>query len=792
MRLAILCFAFGVFCLQWQEVVPSRLFLFGMASVALLVGIRVWHRKGSRYLGWPVAFVFGLVWAGWMVQARLEQRLDPVLEGRDIQVVGVISGLPVRTENGWRFPFRVEQAQDGLPETLSLSWYQRRASSHQDETLGFQGDLPDLHAGQRWCLTVRLKRPHGNVNPHGFDYEAWLLAQDIRATGYVRPSAAVRLLEDFVFRPENVVAHLRERIRDRFEQQLAGRTYAGVLIALVIGDQRAIDARQWQLFSRTGITHLVSISGLHVTMLAALTYGLVNFFWRRWPVLMLRCPAQRAAALGGFLAALAYCLLAGFAVPAQRTLYMLAVVALALWRGRMTSVSRVWLLALLLVLLLDPWAVLAPGFWLSFGAVGLLFYVATGRVGREHWLREWGRTQWAVTLGSIPLLLLLFQQFSLVSPLANAIAIPVVSFVVTPLALAAALPPLSFLLWPAHWVLEALMHLMAELAYWPWAIWQQAVPPTWLWLAGWVGCLWLLLPRGFPARWLGAVSLLSLLAYTPERPEEGAARLTVLDVGQGLAVHVQTARHDLLYDTGPLYTAEADAGNRVLLPYLRAVGVPALTGVVVTHRDTDHSGGAESLIDGMPVGWLMSSLEFEHVLSALPVKSLRCEAGQSWNWDGVQFTILHPTAAQYAQTVHKTNEMSCVMRVSTGGGSVLLTADIEVASEAAILSRLESAGQSEQLRSTVLLAPHHGSRTSSSAEFIRAVAAKAVIFPVGYRNAFGHPRADVVERYRTTGAALRRTDVEGALRIDLPTHVDKGEVSVTSERARHPRYWYGQ
>ena len=350
-------------------------------------------------------------------------------------------------------------------------------------------------------------------------------------------------------------------------------------MALAVGDQRAIDAEQWRLFSRTGITHLMSISGLHVTMFASLAYALLNWLWRRSPKLPLRIPAQRVAVVGGFAAALFYCLIAGFAVPAQRTLYMLAVVAIALWAQRSVSASRVLALALLLVLLLDPWAVLAAGFWLSFGAVALLFYVGSSRLGAAHWLTEWGRTQWAVTLGSIPALLLLFQQFSLVSPLANAIAIPLVSFVITPLALAAAaLPPLGMLLEPAHLVTAWLMGFIEWLAELPWAVWQQHAPPTWAWLTGLAGSAWLLLPRGFPARWLGLVAMLPLLLAPPARPAPGEARLTVLDVGQGLAIHIQTANHDLLYDSGPSYSIEANSATASSCPTCARAGCRRWTG----------------------------------------------------------------------------------------------------------------------------------------------------------------------------------------------------------------------
>ena len=793
MRLSILCFAVGIAWLQQQASLPDP------ALLALLggggAGLLLLPLAGRRYhIAAPLgAFLIGIAWAGGMAQQRMADALPPSDEGRDIRVIGVISGLPQRFENGQRFDFSVEQAESGatVPARISLAWYRGWRRELEEAREDGAPSVPELHAGERWQFTVRLKRPHGNLNPDGFDYEAWLLEAGIRATGYVRPAADNLRRDAFVMRPGTLVERLREDIRARILRALPERPYAGILVALAVGDQRAIDAEQWRLFSRTGITHLMSISGLHVTMFASLAYALTNWLWRRSPGLMLRVPAQRVAVAGGFAAALLYCLVAGFAVPAQRTLTMLAVVAVALWARRTASPSRVLALALLPVLLLDPWAVLAAGFWLSFGAVALLFYIGSRRLGTAHWLMEWGRAQWAVTLGSIPALLLLFQQFSLVSPLANAIAIPVVSFVVTPLVLAAAaLPPLGFLLEPAHLLTAWLMLFIEWLASLPWAVWQQHAPPAWAWLTGLAGCLWLLLPRGFPARWLGLVALLPLLLALPARPLPGEAKLTVLDVGQGLAIHIQTANHDLLYDTGPTYTIEANSGNRVIVPYLRARGVQALDGMIVTHRDTDHSGGAASVLDAVPVGWLMSSLEQEHPLAAASVRALNCIDGQAWEWDGVRFAVLHPAESQYAAPSRKSNDMSCVLKVSTAHGSALLTSDIEALSERALLARKQAGagGARNDLRADILVAPHHGSRTSSTPEFIAAVGARTVIFPAGYRNRFGHPRADVVERYRLSGAALHRTDREGALTFHLTQQPSLARI--VAERDERRRYWH--
>ncbi|MDO8933406.1 MAG: DNA internalization-related competence protein ComEC/Rec2 [Rhodocyclaceae bacterium] len=777
MRLAIPAFAAGVTWLQWQPVLPETVALLAAATaggLCLVLPLLSRRWRAAAPLG---ACLAGIAWAGLMAHMRLADALPVANEGEDIEVVGVVAGLPQPFENGLRFEFDVEQTARAVPAHVSLAWY--RGWRESDEEMPA---VRQVHAGERWRLTVRLKRPHGNFNPHGFDYEAWLLERGIRATGYVRPGGHERL-DEFVARPGYAVERLRERIRERYRRVLGDSPYAGILVALAIGDQRAIDPALWQVFARTGTTHLMSISGLHVTMLAGLAFGLVSFLWRRSARLPLRLPAQKAAALAGFAAALAYSLLAGFEVPAQRTLYMLGVVAVALWSGRVLASGRILALALLAVLLLDPWAVLAAGFWLSFGAVALLLHIGSGRIGRGHWLADWGRAQWAVTIGMVPVLLALFQQFSLVSPLANAVAIPVVSFVVTPLALAGALPLGEPLLWLAHAVMGWQMALLERLAASPWAVWQQQAPPFWSLLLATAGVAWLLLPRGFPARWLGLAACLPLVLVAPPRPAGGTAVVAVLDVGQGLALHVQTASHDLIYDTGPMFSPDANSGNRIIVPYLRAVGVQRLDALIVTHEDKDHSGGAESVLEAIPVDRLIGSLPYEHPLSAAPVAQYPCTDGDTWDWDGVRFEMLHPTPLQYLAPARKTNNLSCVLKVTAAGKAMLLTADIEAVDEAALLAR-----HGNELHADVLTVPHHGSRTSSTAEFIVAVGARTAIFPVGYRNRFGHPKEDVVERYRASGAALRRTDAEGALTVMLGA----GEVEVAGERAGRKRYWHGR
>lgn len=779
MRMSILAFAAGVWVLQQQAALPGWNVLAGLAAVSAGLTFAVLKLRfgGRRALAVMAAALAGFAWAAALGQARLADALPEANEGRDIRVAGVVAGLPQAYENGVRFDFAVESSDAAVPSRISLAWYRGWRLEESDEWHALQ----ELHAGERWQLVVRLKRPHGNLNPQGFDYEAWLFERGVRATGYVRADDDNRRLAAFVARPAYGVERLREAVRARFLRALPEHDYAGVLVALAVGDQRAIDGGLWQLFARTGISHLMSISGLHVTMVAALGAWLVSFFWRRRPALMLRLPAQKAAAAAGWATAFAYCLLAGFGVPAQRTLFMLSVVALALWLGRAASGSRVLALALLLVLLADPWAVLSAGFWLSFGAVALLFFVSSGRLAPRHWLAEWGRAQWAVTLGLLPALLALFQQFSLVSPIANAVAIPVVSFVVTPLALIAAVLPFDALLLLAHQILAGLMAFVEWLAGLPLAVWQQHAPPAWAVGLAALGCAWLLLPRGFPARGVGALLIFPLVLVEPARPAVGELRLTVLDVGQGLAVHAQTASHDLVYDTGPQFSPDANSGNRILLPYLRAAGVRRLDGLILTHEDKDHSGGALSLLDGLPVAWTSSSLPDDHPFREAPGHRT-CIDGQAWEWDGVRFEMLHPEATGYASAKRKSNDMSCVLKVSSAYGSALLTGDIETISEQALSKR-----QGERLRADVLLAPHHGSRTSSSPEFLAAVGAETVVFPVGYRNRFRHPNEAVWRRYEETGAQLLRTDRDGAVTVEFAV-----PRRLTFERAARRRYWHGR
>ena len=790
----LLAFALGVIALQFQPALPSAPWLAWAAIPLVFAAAAVWiarrgaGRRGVVALGVALLFasaavgMAGFSYAAWRAELRLADALPPAWEGRDIELIGVVDELPQHVDRGTRFAFAVERViTDGavVPAEISLAWY---AGWLHDSAAD---EVPDLHSGERWKLLVRLKRPHGTVNPHGFDVEAWLLENNLRATGYVRKADVNRRLDAFAGRATDYVSRMRESIRDRMLAALEGKPYAGVIAALAIGDERAIPSEQWQLFNRTGIGHLISISGLHITFFATLMGALVLWLWRRSHTLTNMLPARKAAAVAGVIAAFAYVLLAGFQIPAQRTLYMLIVAAIGLWLGRPGTASVVWIWALAVVLVWDPWAGLTPGFWLSFGAVGLLLYIGVGRIGRAPVWREATRAQAAITLGLIPLTLVLFEQISIVAPLANAVAIPVVTFTVVPLALVSIVVPWDFMLVVAHQIFAWVAAFLEVLSALPAAVWQQHAPPAWAAIAGAIGVMWLLAPRGVPARALGLVWLAPLFVVVPLLPAPGEFRVTVLDVGQGLSVLVQTQSHTLLYDTGPRYNETADAGNRIIAPMLRGVGIERLDALVISHQDSDHSGGAQSLLQTLPVATLLSSLSSDNAIvrlrEARGETAKRCVAGEHWSWDGVDFGLLHPAEANYTNPKLKPNDLSCVLRVANAAGSALLTGDIEARTEADLVRR-----SGESLHVSVLVVPHHGSRTSSTPAFIAAVQPDVAVFTPGYRNRFRHPRPEIVERYAAAGVTSYRTDYDGALTFDFG---NAKPAPPRREREHDARYW---
>ncbi len=797
--------------LQLQQAV---LYPWQLDGCLLLLALALWLPLRSRSLTshcgvalTVISFsVLALSVTGLRASAFVANALDPALEGRDLRLTGVITAMPQRSEAGLRFRLAVEAAQlDGralrLPPNIYLSWYSGAFGGGDADTADeLQVQPAALVAGERWQITVRLKAPHGARNPFGFDYELWLWEQGLQATGYVRAGArdaAPLRLAQTGWHP---VERWRQQVRDLIFERVAQRQYAGLIAALVVGDQNAIERADWDVFRATGVAHLMSISGLHITMFAWAASLLLGWLWRRSSRLCLWLPAPSAALIGGVLLASAYALFSGWGVPSQRTILMLACVGLLRWSGKRWPWPQVWLLACAVVVAVDPWALLQAGFWLSFVAVGVLFASSSAVMAsdpgatsgpdvgpttpksRWYWrtlaahamagLKAMLHEQWVITLALTPLTLLLFGQVSLVGLVANALAIPWVTLVVTPLAMAGVLlSPLWDLAVLSLAALSGYLHLLAAL---PFATLSVAQAPLWAGFAGVLGGVLLVLQLPWSVRLMGLPLLLPVLLWQAPRPSVGQFELLAADIGQGSAVIVRSASHALLYDAGPRYSRESDAGHRVLVPLLRALDLP-VDMLLLSHRDSDHSGGALALLAMQTQATLLTSIEGDQALQRMR-NITPCVAGQHWRWDGVDFEVLQPQAQNYGQHL-RANAMSCALRISNGTQTALLAGDIEAAQEAQLIA-------SRDLKLDVLLVPHHGSKSSSSAAFLDATQPRIALVQAGYRNRFGHPAPSVLVRYQE-----RHVRVIDSPRCGAATWRSASPDAVQCEREQGMHYW---
>ena len=792
-------FVGGVIALQQCTVLPAAGLLATLAaaaSAAILVAFAAASRDGEgRRHGARIAAILvaaaalGFSYAGLRAHARLADALAYGDEGRDLRLRGVVATLPAQYEDAVRFEFEVEKVLGSaihVPGHIALTWH------HPPPTL-----LP----AQRWELSVRLRRPQGLCNPGGFDAEAWMLETGIRAQGTIRTGRHARSpvrIRERVWRFDPLIDRIRAVLRTRLQHALGARRYRAVIVALVMGDQGGISQDDWALFNRTGVSHLISISGLHITMIAGAVALLAGGLWRRSALLLRIATVQTVRAVAGITGGWSYCLLAGWGVPAQRTLLMLGVVAAAVCLRVRPGSATILATAAALVCFWDPWAVLAAGFWLSFGAVACILYAAGGRMHTEResrvgGLREAVRAQAAITIGQVPLTLVIFGQVSLAGPIANAVAIPLVSYVVAPLALggAALLDFGTPGAWAGTELLRGAERVFAALAWFlhrctapSWSWMALPVPPMWTILAATLGCAWLLAPGAWPAPWAGLCWLAPMFLWPVPRPAPGDLWVTALDVGQGMGVVLEAADAVAVFDTGPRYSPVADAGGRVIAPYLRLRGVRRIDALIVSHRDRDHAGGAASLLAAFPVGQVWSSVAAGDPLLAGAGTVHRCRAGARFTAGSIVFSVLSPPASIYARRKATTNERSCVILARVGRHRVLLTGDVPVREERALVRTAASSGRS--LRADLMLAPHHGSRSSSSDALLTAVAPRWASVQDGYRNRYHHPDPAVLARYAAHDIRVLRSDELGAVRWCWSAH------GATRERWRidHRRYWY--
>jgi len=749
-----LAFLSGIISLQLFGFLPDGLWI-AFLPVGLFIAL---FNPACRL---PGIYVAGFLWALLHAHGYFNHVLAEELAGKTMRVQGQITGIPKRDGRVQRFVFKVTPAAQNHPDfhsqKLKLSWYGRRES---------------LTAGQHWQLMVRLKPPHGFMNPGGFDYERWLYQNRIHASGYVRKHASNKQISA----PEK---YSIDRMRQSILTHISASTgdFPGLIAALAVGHKGNIPAEQWQVLTRTGTSHLMAISGLHIGLIAAWVFWLVR---RTVPAFVLKKqPGAQPAALVSLIAAGFYALLAGFAIPTQRAMVMLAVVLGALLFRRQLRPLNSLSWALIAVLVLDPVAVLAPGFWFSFMAVAVIAYCFSGRLLRLSGLMQWGRLQWVIALALFPISLFLFQQTSLVAPLANLLFVPWATVVIVPLILLASLS-LLFSIDLAQWLYqlaEAAFNLIWPMLQWlselGMASWQQAQAPLGHILLASLGVILLLAPKGLSHRWLGLIMLLPCLLYRTELPEKGDVWVDTLDVGQGLAIVVQTRQHTLIYDTGPKFSATFDTGDRVIVPYLKQKGINRVDKLIISHGDNDHIGGAASLLEQVKV----TQVSGQGIERLSHNNKTNCARGQKWRWDQVDFEILHPDSKY-----KKRNNRGCVLRISNAKASVLIAADIERKIERKMVKFYP-----DKLKSDALLVPHHGSNTSSSMAFIKAVKPDYAIISAGYKNRFKHPRAKVLNRYKSLGIKISNTAELGTILLKLDG--DEGIKAPRSYRTKSRHYW---
>lgn len=769
----------GVGLLQLQPDLQTALWT--QAEILFLLPVCVWLFYLLPQRRVFLAFFCGYLWALLFAQTYMMHRLTEDLAGQDLLIEGVVTGLPESSGQSVRFNFDVIQYYPdsgrsknksfnlprSMPSHLRLSWYYNKN---------------EVYTGQRWRLMVRLKPPHGMHNPGGFDYEKWLYLQGVHASGYVRKSDENRHI--------GVISEGIDSVRENLLKILSAlpdSTYAGLLQALSIGHKSAIDAQQWEVLRLTGTSHLMAISGLHIGLVAGLVFLLVR---RLVPAFICQyVGAAQIAAVVSLLMAGFYALLAGFSIPTQRAFVMLLVLMLAILIKRPAFSINTLSLALIAVLLFNPVSVLSVGFWLSFLAVVIITLVSVARVKLQQnrfkiWLQG-VRIQWLIALGMLVPAVILFQQGSFISPVANMLVIPLVGTLVVPLTLLASLASLiatDLSIWLfslSSDLLSFVWSILEWLAQTPLASWQRSSVPLIYSFLALSGVTLLLMPAGFPLRYAGAILILPMISYQPPVPEQGAFWVDVLDVGQGLSVLVRTRDKALLYDAGAKFSQKFDIGQRVVLPYFNYIGLQQLDVLLISHADNDHAGGADSIMQSFNVLSLIAEADVLREKGRSIAADMSCKAGQNWRWNGVNFALIHP-----AKHYKKSNNRSCVLKVWNDAYSLLLTGDIEAKVEADLLRY-----QSEQLQADVLLVPHHGSNTSSSRAWIEKLKPQLAVVSAGYRNRFGHPTSKVLARYYESGAEVINTAESGMLQIKLPAKSGEGLTGSQQQRKLATHYW---
>ncbi|MCW8935730.1 MAG: DNA internalization-related competence protein ComEC/Rec2 [Gammaproteobacteria bacterium] len=766
----------GVCFLQIQPDITVP--VWSSAEMLILLPICLWFFYLLRNQRVFIAFLIGYLWALLFAQLYFLHQLPEELHGQNILLEGVVDNLPAINETSVRFNLKVKrylsingQKSDilpaNLPDKVRLSWF------HYKE---------EIHNGEHWQLLVRLKQPHGMFNPGGFDYEKWLYQENIQATGYIRKSHQNIKLS----KKDNGINRLREKLQ-LILSDLPDSTYKGLLQALTIGQKSKISSEQWEVLRLTGTNHLMAISGLHIGLIAVMTFVLVS--WLVPGFLCLYLSSSQIAALASLLVAGFYAMLAGFTVPTQRAFIMLLVMMLAILLKRPVFSLNTLALSLIAVLIINPVNVLSVGFWLSFIAVLIISLVSNSRVQVKqlhlNTLLQSIRVQWLIALGMLPLSVLLFQQGSLISPVANMLAIPLVGMLIVPLCLLASLisvVSLDLSVWVFTLTSDVLAYIwliLEWLSELPFNNWQRSTVPLLHSVLALIGVVILLLPKGLTVRFYGLFLLIPLLNYEYPKPQQGAFWIDVLDVGQGLSVLIRTREKSLLYDTGAKFSKNFDIGEKVVVPYLKYIGLNQLNTLMISHGDNDHAGGVKSVLNKLGTQSILGESSYiKKELSTYKTANF-CKAGQKWTWNAVNFEVLHPVLSY-----KRLNNRSCVLKVWNQHYSLILPGDIESKAERDMLKN-----SADKLKTDILLVPHHGSNTSSSINWLEKTAPQVAIVSAGYRNRFGHPTDKVLKNYEIMTSRVLNTAISGMIQIKVPALQSAELIKTTQYRKVRTHYW---
>jgi competence protein ComEC len=714
--------------------------------------------------------MLGLVMVWFAARGMLNDRLPVERQGQILSATVRIADFPEVLPGSVQF---VGETLDdpSLPGRIRLRWY----------------DAPELpKLGETWRLQLRLRRPRGLANDTGFDYELWLARQNIGGTGYVVADNANARAAGFVMDRRSV---LRQRLVDRIVEVTGDGDASAVLLAITVGARHLISQEQWERYAASGTSHLMAISGLHIGLAAVGAWLLGRMIF---PAFCRSANIRDLAAVTAVVAACAYAEISGFEIPARRAMLMTLLVMVAFVLRRQISSDKVIAASCLVVFASDPLAIHAPGFKLSFGAVAILLWTARQRfydrgAGRASGARtiitgikRLSALQLTLLFGLFPMTVLIFGRVSWVAPAVNLLVLPLFNMVTVPAALLGLLlgGPLAFsgdlLLRLAWHSVRLTLWLIDAASDWPPASAQVAAATGAMLFVVLLTAVWAAAPPGFPGRKLAFLAAVSALLHKPPAPPSGCVDLIALEVGQGLSVVLRTPRRTLIFDTGPSFRGGSDLGQLVLVPWLKSAGLTEVDLLVVSHSDDDHSGGAVSLLEAVDVKQIMAG----EPLGRIDRPQLRCRNGQAWLWDGIRFSVMHPGL----YPLQSDNNASCVLEVSAGTYRILLTGDIEspVENHLARIGALTPAD--------IVVVPHHGSRTSSGAAFVRALRPPVAIVSTGYRNRWGFPKGEVVERWQEAGARVMNTATSGA--IHYRVCADSGVHLQSELRKRMQRYWH--